>query len=221
MAAATLTREQELTLALQAKAGDVKARHALICANMRYADHFIAKMHLRASLDTSDLRAEAYIGLLVALDRFKPEYGYRFMTYAMAWVRVHVFAWLRREHSVVYVPPKKGAAARSADVHLDAPLPGGGEATYLEMLESPGPDPEDVLLVQEHDAQIATKAQGLLDRLDKREQRIVEARLMRDREDILSLQDLGTSDLNLSRERIRQLEARAIATMRHAARKAS
>ena len=97
------------------------------------------------------------------------------------------------------------------DVQLDAQLPGGQEVSAL--YASPGPSPEEALAELEERARWAERIRRGLRVLDPREQKIVRARHLR--RDPLTLGQLGEK-LGLSRERVRQLEARALDKLRAA-----
>jgi RNA polymerase sigma factor (sigma-70 family) len=206
----TLTREEELALIIQAKSGDLKARDAFIRANMRYADYYAIRMAERTSGDVDDLKAESYVGLLDALQRFDVTSGRRFMTYAMHWMKCHVLDWLRETRGMVHVPVRS-TQPRVADRRLDAPL-SDSDTTWLDLLEADG-SPEIHLLEKEHVAHMVAQSRTLLAELDARERFIIEARIMRDAEDTLSFRELGESELNLSHEGVRQIEAKALRKM--------
>lgn len=206
----TLTREQELALIIKAKSGDLKARDAFIRAYMRYADYYAIRMSKCTSGDIDDLKAESYVGLLDALQRFDVTSGRRFMTYAMHWVKCHVLDWLRETRGIVHVPVRS-TQARMPDRRLDTPLP-DSDTTWLDLLEADG-SPETHLLEKEHAAYTIAQSRTLLAELDARERFIIEARIMRDTEDTLSFRELGESDLNLSHEGVRQIEVKALRKM--------
>lgn len=206
----TLTREQELELITKAQAGDLKARDVFIRANMRYADYYAHKTAKRMGGDVDDLKAEAYIGLLDAFERFDVASGKRFMTYAMHWMKCHVLRWLRETRGLVHIP-QKSTCVRQADRRLDALLP-DNETTWLDLLAADG-DPEMTLMEKERVARAHTEGQALLKELNRRERSIIEARIMRDAEDALTLRELGERGLGITRERVRQLEAIALRKM--------
>jgi len=96
----------------------------------------------------------------------------------------------------------------SRDLSLDAQIWDDSATTVLDTLVAPGNDQEQQLGQRELGINVAAIVRDSLKHLDKRERYIVEKRLMADREDELSLAEIGRR-LGVSRERARQLEARA------------
>ena len=81
-----LTYDEEYELALKAKNGDKKARERLINSNLRFVVS-IAKKFRGQGMPLEDLINEGNIGLMTAVDKFEPEKGYHFISYAVWWVR--------------------------------------------------------------------------------------------------------------------------------------
>lgn len=81
-----LTIEEEISLTSAAKEGDQDARKKLIEANMRLVIN-IAKGYKSRSIPLEDLIQEGAIGLMQAAERFDPNRGFRFSTYATHWIR--------------------------------------------------------------------------------------------------------------------------------------
>jgi len=96
----------------------------------------------------------------------------------------------------------------SRDLSLDAQVWADSSTTVLDTLVSPGNNQEDQVGDSQQRKQVELVVRDSLKHLDKRERYIVEKRLMADREDELSLAEIGRR-LGVSRERARQLEARA------------
>ena len=80
------TAEQEFEAATRARAGDFDARQSMIEHNLRLVVS-IAKGYLGRGVPLSDLIEEGNLGLMHAIDKFEPERGFRFSTYASWWIR--------------------------------------------------------------------------------------------------------------------------------------
>lgn len=97
------TPEQELKVATQAQAGDFSARQAMIEHNLRLVVS-IAKTYMHRGLPLPDLIEEGNLGLMHALDKFEPQRGFRFSTYATWWIRQSVEKALMSQVRTVRLP---------------------------------------------------------------------------------------------------------------------
>ncbi|MGE0786165.1 MAG: RNA polymerase sigma factor RpoD/SigA [Sandaracinaceae bacterium] len=247
---AVLSREDEHELAVKARAGDRNAADRLVEANLRYVVA-VALQYRRYGIPIGDLIAEGNVGLMMAVDKFDPDRGTRFVTYAGYWIRAYVldlvvksttmvgagsgplrsklFFRLRRERAKVAnltsdpherleklaerfgVTPEKmeGMLRRldSRDVSLSAPLFDDSGATLQDALvDEANVSQEKELIDHEQQSLLEQTLSKALSELDRRERYIVEQRYMAD--EAVSLAALGR-ELGVSRERARQLEARA------------
>jgi len=100
---ALITREEELELALRAKDGDTYAINKLVTSNLRFVIK-IAKEYQGNGLSLSDLISEGNIGLIKAVHKFEPEMGYRFISYAVWWIRQSILFSINESAKVVKIP---------------------------------------------------------------------------------------------------------------------
>jgi RNA polymerase primary sigma factor len=101
-----LTREQETALAKAAQAGDRKAINALVEANLRFVIQ-VAKQYQGMGLELEDLIAFGNIGLFEAAERFNPDKGVKFITFAVWYIRAELQKALNDLSRVVRIPSHK------------------------------------------------------------------------------------------------------------------
>ena len=106
-----LTAEEEVRLARRAKAGDEQARKRLVEKNLRLVVT-VAKKYLRMGLPFEDLIQEGNIGLIKAVDKYDPERGYKFSTYAVWWIRQAVQRAVADKGRTIRVPVHMGEKMR-------------------------------------------------------------------------------------------------------------
>jgi len=97
------TREQEFETATLARAGDFAARQSMIEHNLRLVVS-IAKGYIGRSVPLADLIEEGNLGLMHAIDKFEPQRGFRFSTYATWWIRQSVERAVMNQGRVVRLP---------------------------------------------------------------------------------------------------------------------
>ena len=98
-----LTREQEVELARRIRAGDETAKQRLIEANLRLVVQ-VARRYVNRGLALPDLIEEGNIGLLRAVEKYEPERGTRFSTYATWWIRQAVTRALANQARTIRLP---------------------------------------------------------------------------------------------------------------------
>jgi RNA polymerase primary sigma factor len=106
-----LTHEEEIDLGRRAREGDETARSKLIEKNLRLVIP-VAKKYRGMGLPFGDLIQEGNIGLMRAADKFDPEKGFRFSTYATWWIRQAVQRAVADKGRTIRVPVHMGEKIR-------------------------------------------------------------------------------------------------------------
>ena len=101
-----LDRDEETALANEAKAGSVKARKKLVECNLRFAVQ-VAKQYQGIGLELEDLIQVANLGLFEAVERFDPNRGVKFISFAVWYVRAELQKALNDLSRVVRIPSHK------------------------------------------------------------------------------------------------------------------
>ena len=104
-----LTKEEEIKTAKLAMSGNKAARDKLINSNLRFVV-MIAKKFQNKGLPLEDLVSEGNIGLIYALNHFDVEKGYRFITYAVWWIRQSIIRAIHDKGRMIRLPANKSKA---------------------------------------------------------------------------------------------------------------
>jgi RNA polymerase nonessential primary-like sigma factor len=100
-----LTREEEVDLTQKVKQGDPEAWQKMVKSNLRLvvniAKKYVSRHH---SITLSDLIEEGNIGMMHALDKFEPDRGFRFSTYATWWIRQHIERAIMNQSRTIRIP---------------------------------------------------------------------------------------------------------------------
>lgn len=127
-----LTKEQEKQLTRLVKHGDEQARKTLIEHNLRLVTH-IAQAYYHPSVELLDLIQEGNIGLIEAVDRFDPELGYQFSTFAVWWIRKMILLYLGKDEDKVSLDlpilGEAGEILRLGDTIIDEENTLGGQSS--------------------------------------------------------------------------------------------
>ena len=248
-------REQELALAWRDHRDEAALRE-LVGSHLRLVIK-IARSFAGYGLLVSDLIAEGNVGLMQAAQKFDPDRGFRFATYAMGWIRAAIQEHILHSTSIVKMGttaaqkklffnlrqlkgrleqfeagdlspelvatiaaeldvPEKDVVEMNrrmsgADGSLNVTLTEDGEAEWLDRLVDEGPSQETTLAEADEMARRRKLLNEAMERLNAREREILVERRLRD--EPLTLEDLSRR-FHVSRERIRQLEVRAVDKLR-------
>ena len=133
-----LTHAEEIELSQKAKAGDKKARQRLVEKNLRLVVS-VAKKYRGYGLPFEDLIQEGNIGLMRAVEKFDPDKGFRFSTYATWWIRQAVQRAVADKGRTIRVPVHMGDKMRKMARAYNALSTGlGRDATDEEVAEELG-----------------------------------------------------------------------------------
>lgn len=98
-----LSHEEQSELAMKAQKGDKQARDKIVNSNLRFVVN-VAKKYQNHGLDLVDLISEGNIGLLTAVDKFQPEKGYHFISYAVWWIRQSILKAICEKSRAIRLP---------------------------------------------------------------------------------------------------------------------
>jgi RNA polymerase primary sigma factor len=101
-----LTEHEELSLIHKMRQGDTKAKEKLVKHNLRFVVS-VAKQYYSKTVGLNDIINEGNIGLMMALERFDPTKGFKFITYAVWWIRREIVSFVTDKSELVRLPVSK------------------------------------------------------------------------------------------------------------------
>lgn len=253
-----IDREEMARLWKRVKKGDAEAKHRIMEMNLRLVVP-TAKRFVRPGMELMDLIEEGNLGLLQAIEKFEPQKGYRFSTYAVYWIEQYIRKFIEEQSGSIKIPSHAWGnlkrwfrawnelkeangrdpslremadelnlsarqvksimdtlnAARGVD-SLTALVRDEDEMTLEEIISDDGKgNPHDVFVANEDQNNLKQS----LDDLQERDRQVVILRYGLDDNHPKTLGEVAEL-MGLSRERVRQIEERAIRTLRRAARRA-
>lgn len=251
-----LSAEQEKALARRVVQGDLEAQQRLIEANLRLVIR-VAKGYARRECPLLDLIQEGNLGLIHATEKFDPERGFRFSTYATYWIRQAVRRSMPVHARTIHLPDRTvedinkmnrvvqeisqalgreplveeiaSAAKMSQEsiwelqvlsehtVSLDVPISEDGQLYLADILEDTRTTtPADMILQEIRRDQVGRA----LECLTERERKVIELRYGLLSGKCHTFDEIGEK-IDVTGERVRQIEKKAIAEMKKAEKEAS
>lgn len=245
-----LSAEQEQNLAERAFNGSKQARDELVEHNLRLVVS-VAKKYMGCGLSFLDLIQEGNIGLIKASEKFDPNKGFKFSTYATWWIRQTITRALSNQSRTIRIPanmaelitqikkmtnimtqkmgrtPTEQEIAEGLNINiekvkvaldlsqatssLDATITKDDDTSFGDLIaDIEAKNPFEEILREDNKHLI----ENIINTLEKREAEVLNMRFGINHDHAYTLEEIG-QHYGLSKERIRQIETKALKKMRH------
>lgn len=245
--------EEEVALARRIKEGDSEALAKLVRANLRFVVS-VAKQYQNQGMSLPDLINEGNMGLMKAARRFDETRGFKFISYAVWWIRQSILQSLAEQTRIVRLPVNKIGSINRVNkafarleqeferepssqeiaellemipedvkeslktnhrtISMDAPISNEDENNMYDVMQNTDAASPDKNLIKES---LAWEIERALNTLSKREAKVLKLYFGLGMKHPYTLEEIG-EELNLTRERVRQIKERAIRRIQYTTR---
>ena len=220
-----ITVEEEVELAQAIKRGDRRALEKLTRANLRFVVS-VAKQYQNQGLSLPDLINEGNLGLIKAAEKFDETRGFKFISYAVWWIRQSILQALAEQSRIVRLPLNQVGSLNKISKafskfeqenerrpSVDAPFVEGEDNSLLDVLVNDDAPIADRSLMNES---LAKEIDRALATLTERECEIIKMFFGIGCQE-MTLEEIGDK-FGLTRERVRQIKEKAIRRLRQGTR---
>ncbi|MBK7480705.1 MAG: sigma-70 family RNA polymerase sigma factor [Bacteroidales bacterium] len=245
--------EKEVALARRIKQGDSEALAKLVRANLRFVVS-VAKQYQNQGMSLPDLINEGNMGLMKAARRFDETRGFKFISYAVWWIRQSILQSLAEQTRIVRLPVnkigsinrinkafarleqeferepssqeiaellemipedvKESLKTNHRTISMDAPISNEDENNMYDVMQNTDAASPDKNLIKES---LAWEIERALNTLSKREAKVLKLYFGLGMKHPYTLEEIG-EELNLTRERVRQIKERALKRIQYTTR---
>lgn len=245
-----ISAEEEVELARRIKAGDEDALNKLVTTNLRFVVS-VAKQYQNQGIGLQDLINEGNLGLIKAAQRFDETRGFKFISYAVWWIRQAILQAIADQSRIVRLPlnqvgvinkikketarleqtlnrlPTTEEIAEAIDMpvykvseimkmnnhpqSIDSPIAPNEETRFVDVFVHDNDEKTDTTLMHES---LSSEISDLLETLPDKESEVLRLFFGIGESHEYTLDEIG-DQLDLSRERVRQIKERALKRLRH------